>query len=110
MPPVVRDATIAVERAMAVAAGQSLPQFKRVASTCGLYLDRGARPHVADRAEPRAAGRASRSASCRGRGCARIARAVVPEALLMNAVAAYLMPLVVQAGAHTYRLLTFESR
>ena len=26
----------------------------------------------------------------------------------MNAVAAYLMPLVVQAGAHTYRLLVLE--
>jgi hypothetical protein len=39
---------------------------------------------------------------------ARVARLVVSDALLMNAVAAYLMPLVVEAGAHTYRLLTLE--
>jgi hypothetical protein len=41
---------------------------------------------------------------------ARAARFVAPRSLLMNAVAAYLMPLAVAAGAHTYRLLVLERR
>ena len=105
----VRDATIAVERAMAVSAGQSLPEFKRVASTCGLYLTEEL--DLTSQIEPnlaRLAAIAQRFVSRPRR--ARVARAIVPESLLLNAVAAYLMPLVVQAGAHTYRLLVFESR
>ena len=109
LTPTVRDATVAVERAMAVADGQTLAAFKRVASTCGLYrteeLDLTAQitPNLA-----RLSAIAERFVS-RPR-LARVARAIGPESLLMNAVAAYLMPLVVQAGAHTYRLLVFESR
>ncbi len=109
LPRAVRDATVAVERAMAVSAGRSLPEFKRVASTLGLYeteeldLTTQIEPNLA-----RLAAIAQRFVARPRR--ARLARAIVPEALLMNAVAAYLMPLVVQAGAHTYRLLVFESR
>lgn len=109
MPPVVREATIAVERAMAVAAGQCLPEWCGVASACGLHareeLD------LTAQIEPnldRLAAIAQRFVSRPRR--ARLARAIVPEALLMNAVAAYLMPLVVRAGAHTYRLVVLERR
>lgn len=109
MPQIVRDATIAVERAMAVAAGTSLPEWTSVASTCRLQvteeLDLTAQiaPNLA-----RLAAIAQRFVSRPRR--ARLARAIVPESLLMNAVAAYLMPLVVRAGAHTYRLLVLERR
>lgn len=108
-PAIVRDATIAVERAMAVAAGQSLPRWRRVASECGLHvveeLDLTAQigPNL-----DRLAAIAQRFVSRPRR--ARIARTIVPESLLMNAVAAYLMPLVVRAGAHTYRLLVLDRR
>jgi arsenite methyltransferase len=107
LSPVVRDATVAIERAMAVSAGQSLPAWKATASACGLRatdeLDLTAQiaPNLA-----RLAAIAERFVS-RPR-LARVARVVVPDSLLMNAVAAYLMPLVVQAGAHTYRLLVLE--
>lgn len=107
MAPIVRRATVAIERAMAVAAGQSLPDWLRVADASGLRvveeldltaqivpnLDRLAAIAQRFLARPRVV---------------RLARAVLPDALLMNAVAAYLMPLVVQAGGHTYRLLVFE--
>ena len=108
-PRVVRDATIAVERAMAVAAGQSLPEFKRVAGACGLRLIEEL--DLTAQIEPNLGRLAAISQRFVSRPrCARIARAVVPESLLMNAVAAYLMPLVVRAGAHTYRLLVLERR
>jgi hypothetical protein len=90
-----------------VSAGQSLPVWKRVAGENGLRviedLDLTAQitPNLA-----RLAALAERFVS-RPR-LARVARLVVADVLLMNAVAAYLMPLVVQAGAHTYRLLTLE--
>ncbi len=107
LPEVVRDATLAVERAMAVSAGQSLAEWKRVADEHGLRvteeLDLTAQiaPNLA-----RLSALAERFVS-RPR-FARMARLVVSDALLMNAVAAYLMPLVVRAGAHTYRLLVLD--
>jgi SAM-dependent methyltransferase len=107
LPAVVRDATVAVERAMAVSAGQSLPAWKRVAGEHGLRvvedldLTEQIAPNLA-RLEALAERFVSRPR------IARAARLVVSDALLMNAVAVYLMPLVVRAGAHTYRLLTVE--
>ena len=107
LPAIVREATVAVERAMAVSDGQALGAWKRTAAGCGLRvseeLDLTAQiaPNLA-----RLAAIAERFVS-RPR-LARAARLVAPEALLMNAVAAYLMALVVQAGGHTYRLLTLE--
>ena len=47
-------------------------------------------------------------AHVRARPARPLARAVVPDALLKYAVAAYLMPLIVQAGAYTYRLIPLE--
>jgi SAM-dependent methyltransferase len=107
LPAVVRDATLAVERAMAVSAGRSLPAWKRAARECGLRVTEDL--DLTQQIEPnlaRLAALAERFVS-RPR-LARAARLVVSDALLMNAVAAYLMPLVVRAGAHTYRLLTLE--
>lgn len=107
LPVAVRDATVAVERAMAVSGGQSLEDFKRVAQDAGmavieeLDLTSWIAPNLR-----RLACIAERFVS--HPRVARAARVVAPEALLMNAVAAYLMPLVVGAGAHTYRLLTLE--
>lgn len=107
LPAIVRDATVAIERAMAVSAGQSLPAWKQAARVCGLNvteeLDLTAQiaPNLA-----RLAAIAERVVA-RPR-LTRIARLVAPEALLMNAVAAYLMPLAVLAGAHTYRLIVLE--
>jgi len=107
LPAIVREATVAVERAMAVSQGQALPAWKRTGAECGLGvieeldLTEQIAPNLA-----RLAAIAERFVS-RGR-LARAARLVAPEALLTNAVAAYLMPLVVQAGGHTYRLLTLE--
>ena len=107
LAPIVRDATVAVERAMAVSAGQTLPQWRRVASECGLHVIEDL--DLTAQIEPnlkRLEALAERFVS-RPR-LARMSRAFAPDALLMNAVAAYLMPLVVQAGAHTYRLLVLE--
>lgn len=107
LPVVVREATVAVELAMAVSAGRSLSTWKRTAARCGLRvteeLDLTAQivPNLR-RLAAIAEQFVSRPA------LARVARVVVPEALLMNAVAAYLMPLAVQAGAHTYRLIMLE--
>lgn len=107
LPASVRDATIAVERAMAVSCGQSLQEFKRTAGDSGLRvieeldLTEQIAPNLA-RLESIAERFVSRPR------LARAARAVSPDALLMNAVAAYLMPLVVRSGAHTYRLLALQ--
>ncbi|MEJ7798087.1 MAG: methyltransferase domain-containing protein [Solirubrobacteraceae bacterium] len=107
LPAVVRDATVAVEQAMAVSAGQSLAAWKHTASGCGLRvteeLDLTAQiaPNLA-----RLSAIAERFVS--RPWLARVARLVAPDALLMNAVAAYLMALVVQSGAHTYRLIVLE--
>ena len=107
LPAVVREATVAVERAMAVSAGRTLPDWKRTAAGCGLRvyeeLDLTAQiaPNLA-RLEAISQRFVSRPR------LARVARLIAPDALLMNAVAAHLMALVVQAGAHTYRLLTLE--
>jgi ubiquinone/menaquinone biosynthesis C-methylase UbiE len=109
MPRLVRDATITVERAMAVSVGQSLPDWICVANTCRLWVaeERDLTAQIVPNLE-RLAAIAQRFVSRPRR--ARLARAIVPESLLMNAVAAYLMPLVVRAGAHTYRLLVLERR
>lgn len=107
LPAVVREASVAIERAMAVSAPQSLPLWKATARACGLRvteeLDLTAQiaPNLA-----RLAAIAERVVT-RPR-LTRLARRVAPEALLMNAAAAYLMPLAVQAGAHTYRLIVLE--
>jgi SAM-dependent methyltransferase len=107
LPAVVREATVAVERAMAVSAGQPLEEWKRAAAAHGLRvaeaLDLTAQiaPNLA-----RLAALAERFLS-RPR-LARVANVVAPRALLMNAVAAELMPLAVRAGAHTYRLIVLE--
>jgi SAM-dependent methyltransferase len=107
LPAVVREATVAVERAMAVAHGQALPAWKDSAAACGLRvveeLDLTAQiaPNLA-RLEAIAERFLARPR------LVRVARLVAPGPLLLNAVAAYLMPLVVQAGAHTYRLLVLQ--
>lgn len=107
LPAIVREATVAVERAMAVSAAQALPAWKDAARRAGLRvteeLDLTAQiaPNLA-----RLAAIAERFVSAPR--LARLARVIAPDALLMNAVAAYLMPLVVRGGGHTYRLLTLE--
>jgi SAM-dependent methyltransferase len=107
LPAVVREATVAVERAMAVSAAQSLPEWKRTAARCGLHVgeELDLTAQIAPNLE-RLAAIAERFLS-RPR-LARTARVVAPRPLLMNAVAAYLMPLAVRAGAHTYRLVVLE--
>ncbi|MEA2219775.1 MAG: hypothetical protein QOJ35_2401 [Solirubrobacteraceae bacterium] len=107
LDPAVREATVAVERAMAVSAGRSLAAWKRTARACGLRLTEEL--DLTAQIAPNLA----RLEAIAGRflarpRLARAARAVAPHALLLNAVAAYLMPLVVRAGGHTYRLLVFE--
>jgi SAM-dependent methyltransferase len=107
LPAVVRDATVAIERAMAVSAGQSLTQWKRAASACGL--------RVAEELDLTAqiAPNLERLAAIAGRflsrpRLARAAHVIAPRPLIMNVVAAELMPLAVGAGAHTYRLIVLE--
>jgi arsenite methyltransferase len=107
LPVVVREATVAVERAMAVAAGQPLEQWKRAAATCGLRV--AEELDLTAQIEPnleRLAAIAERFLS-RPR-LARAAQVVAPRPLILNAVAADLMALVVRAGAHTYRLIVLE--
>jgi SAM-dependent methyltransferase len=107
LPALVRDATVAVERAMAVSAGQPLPVWKRAALASGLRVTEDV--DLTAQIAPNLARLEALAARFLGRPrLARLARVVVPEALLMNCVAAYLMPLVVRAGAHTYRLLVLE--
>jgi len=107
LPAAVREATVAVERAMAVSAGQSLPAWKRAAAACGLRLaeELDLTAQIAPNLD-RLAAIAERFLS-RPR-LARAAQAIAPRPLIMNAVAAYLMPLAVRAGAHTYRLVVLE--
>lgn len=107
LPAVVREATVAIELAMAVSAGQSLASWIVAARGCGLRVT-----EQLDLTEPIGPNLARLEALAqrfvaRPR-LARAARMVAPPSLLMNAVAAYLMPLAVAAGAHTYRLVAFE--
>ena len=107
LPAVVREATVAVERAMAVSDGRALPAWKRTAAACGLRVTEEL--DLTEQIVPNLARLAAIAERFVARPrLARAARLVAPEALLTNAVAAYLMPLVVQAGAHTYRLLVLE--
>ena len=107
LPAVVREATVAVERAMAVAAGQSLAQCKRAAARCGLRVaeELDLTAQIVPNLE-RLAAIAERFLS-RPR-LARAAQVLAPRPLVLNVVAAYLMPLAVRAGAHTYRLIVLE--
>lgn len=107
LPAAVLEATIAIERAMAVAHGRSLAAWKATAAERGLRvveevdLTPQIGPNLA-RLEAIAERFLSRPR------LVRVARLVAPRALLMNAVAADLMALAVRAGAHTYRLLVLE--
>ena len=107
LPAVVREATVAIERAMAVSAGQSLDAFKRAASARGLRVaeELDLTAQIAPNLE-RLAAIAERFLS-RPR-LARAAHVIAPRPLIMNVVAAELMPLAVRAGAHTYRLILLE--
>jgi SAM-dependent methyltransferase len=107
LPAVVREATVAIERAMAVSAGQSLEPWKRAAADCGLHVieELDLTAQIAPNLE-RLAAIAERFLS-RPR-LARAAQLVAPRPLILNAVAAYLMPCAVRAGAHTYRLIVLE--
>jgi SAM-dependent methyltransferase len=107
LPGVVREATVAIERAMAVSDGQKLGTWIARAQACGLQVseDLDLTPLIGPNLA-RLEALAQRFVA-RPR-VARAARLVAPRSLLLNAVAAYLMPLAVAAGAHTYRLVAFE--
>jgi SAM-dependent methyltransferase len=107
LPGVVREATVAVERAMAVSAGQPLERWKRAAAARGLRVaeELDLTAQIVPNLE-RLAAVAERFLS-RPR-LARAAQVVAPRPLILNVVAAYLMALVVRAGAHTYRLIVLE--
>lgn len=109
LEPIVREATVAVERAMAVAAGPPLDAWKHLARARDLELveELDLTAQIVPNLD-RLAAIAQRFVS-RPR-IARMSRRLAPEALVSNAVAALLMPLVVRAGAHTYRLLALERR
>ncbi|MDX6717894.1 MAG: sterol 24-C-methyltransferase [Solirubrobacteraceae bacterium] len=107
LPAIVREATVAIELAMAVSAGRSLSSWKSTAARCGLRVTEEL--DLTDQIVPNLARLAAIAERFVSRpALARAARFVAPDALLMNAVAAYLMPLAVQAGAHTYRLIVLE--
>jgi SAM-dependent methyltransferase len=107
LPAIVREATVAIELAMAVSAGRSLSSWKSTAARCGLRVTEEL--DLTDQIVPNLARLAAIAERFVSRpALARVARLVAPDALLMNAVAAYLMPLAVQAGAHTYRLIVLE--
>lgn len=107
LPAVVREATVAIERAMAVSAGQSLATWIEAARGCGLRVTEEL--DLTDQIGPNLARLEALAQRFVARPrLARAARMVAPASLLMNAVAAYLMPLAVAAGAHTYRLVAFE--
>jgi len=109
LPARVREATICIELAMAVSAGQSLPAWVATARECGLALTEEL--DLTDRIAPNLARLEALAARFVARPrLARAAQLVAPRSLLLNAVAAYLMPLAVAAGAHTYRLLVLERR
>jgi len=97
-----------VERAMAVSDGQQLPAWRATAGDAGLRvtedLDLSAQimPNLERLARIAETGLLSHPLR------ARLLKLVVPRPLLMNAVAGYLSPLTIRAGAHTYRLLALE--
>ena len=109
LPAAVREATVAIERAMAVSDGRPLAAWIATARGCGLHVTEDL--DLTDRIGPNLARLEALAQRFVARPrLARAARLVAPPSLLMNAVAAYLMPLAVAAGAHTYRLVAFERR
>lgn len=106
-PGPVREAAANAELAMAVSAGQTFEDWVRAAGEQGLTIAEDVdltaqiRPNL-----ERLARLADRFLS-RAR-LARAASLVVPQPLLLNAVAAYLLPLTIDAGIHTYRLIALE--
>lgn len=108
LPAAVREATANVERAMAVADGQQLPAWRAAAGDAGLRVieDLDLSAQIMPNLERLA--RIAETGLLSHRLRARLLKLVVPRPLLMNAVAGYLSPLTIRAGAHTYRLLTLE--
>lgn len=108
LPPTVREAALNVELAMAVADGQRLPAWQDAALQAGLRVTEDVdltaqiMPNLERLARVAETGLLSHPLR------ARLLKLVVRRPLLMNAVAGYLSPLTIMAGAHTYRLLTLE--
>jgi len=108
LPSVVRQAAESVERSMAVANAQQLSVWREAAADAGLRVieDVDLTEQIVPNLERLANIADERLLAHPVR--IRIARMLLPDTLLLNAVAGYLMPLTVDVGAHTYRLVTLE--
>ncbi len=104
----VKEAAASVESAMAVAEGRQLSAWKAIAGATGFSevedvdLTREIKPNLerlARVAENRFVTHPVR---------ARFLKAVLPSTLTTNAVSGYLMPLTVELGAHTYRMIVLS--
>jgi ubiquinone/menaquinone biosynthesis C-methylase UbiE len=107
-PPVVKEAAGAVERAMAVAETKTLSAWQEIAAANGLRVTEDL--DLTEQIKPNLA-RLARVAETRyltHPARARVLRRVLPEALLTNAVSGYLLPVIVDAGVHTYRLIVLK--
>ena len=107
-PEVVKEAADAVERAMAVAETKTLSAWKEVAAANGLHVTEDL--DLTDQIKPNLA-RLARVAETRyltHPTRAKLLGRVLPEALLTNTVSGYLLPVIVDAGVHTYRLVVLE--
>lgn len=107
LPEPVRTAAKLIERAMSIAEPWTLPQWIDQAKRTGLQsieeIDycTSVMPNLK---------RLERIAATYFRHplLACISRRLLPQALLRNAIAGYLMPLTVATGAHTYRLVALQ--
>lgn len=107
LPRLVRRAATLVERAMSVADPWTLPRWRMQVKQTGLRpledVDYSAAIMPSLERLERVAATYFRHPLIAG-----ISRRLLPQALLRNAIAGYLMPLTVAAGAHTYRLVDIQ--
>lgn len=109
LPDIVRYAAQVTEHAMAVGDARRIDEWLLMVERAGLELtgDRDLTASVLPnmRRFERAAARYYRYP-----GSARVTNLLLPTRLVQNSIAALLMPLTVETGAHTYRLVTLKKR
>jgi ubiquinone/menaquinone biosynthesis C-methylase UbiE len=103
-PPFVQEAAANVEQAMAVSKSLSLEDWIDTAARAGFRVTESL--DLSEQIKPNLA-RLARGADkyLSHRRVASVARLLLPDTLIENAIAGYLMPLTVDLKLHTYRLL-----
>jgi len=108
LTPAVRRAALNVELAMAIADGRQLPAWQAAAADAGLRVTEEVDLSAQIMPNLERLARVAETGLLSHPWRVRLLKLVVRRPLLMNAVAGYLSPLTIMAGAHTYRLLALE--